>query len=335
MNMLSRCGAGRRTGHGGLRRRQVRAEVDRIEVRRQVRCQVWGEVRRQVRCQVWCEVRREMWCQVRREVRREVRGQVRREEVAAGRREPAAQPVRPAGAAALLRRHWRSCPDAQLQALLQQARDSVSAFADATAQRGSLLQSWIEGAEVLEFEHYPSDDLVDVRSGSQFYYHCHRSGGVEHGHLHLFWHATASGRRRYLPRQGRRWARTAPSHLFAISLDARGLPVALFTVNRWVTDGHWFDAATTLSQVERFVMHGVEGHEASCRWLNGFVRLYEPLLAGLLAQRDRRLARRADLGLALADRRLEVLSTMPIDWSADLDALEAEAARRGRLSASP
>jgi hypothetical protein len=55
--------------------------------------------------------------------------------------------------------------------------------------------------------------------------------------------------------------------LFAISLDARGLPVALFPLNRWVTDGQWFDAATTLSQVERFAMGELEGHEHACRWL--------------------------------------------------------------------
>jgi hypothetical protein len=226
-------------------------------------------------------------------------------------------------------RHWRMASDAQLADVLHDARRSVSAFADATAASGSLLQSWIDGREVVEYEHYPPDDLVDARSGSQFYYHSHRHGGHEHGHLHLFWHATASGRRRYLRPGHRRWTRTAPSHLFAISLDARGLPVALFTVNRWVTDGHWFDAATTLSQVERFAVDELDGHEASCRWLSGFVRLYQPLVQQLLVQRDRRLARRTNLAQALDDRRLEVLSHAHIDWAADLDALEAEAQRRG------
>jgi hypothetical protein len=224
---------------------------------------------------------------------------------------------------------WRQVSDAQLAALWHDAQGSVAAFADATAASGSLLQSWIAGREVLEYEHYPSDDLVDTHSGSQFYYHSHRDGEREHGHLHLFWHATASGRRRYLRPGQRRWTRTSPSHLVAVSLDARGLPVALFTVNRWVTDGHWFDAATTMAQVERFAMGEIEDHEHSCRWLNGFVRLYRPLIEDLLIQRDQRLARRRDLAQALDDRRLELLSHQPIDWAADLDALEAEARRRG------
>lgn len=232
-------------------------------------------------------------------------------------------------ASAPLRRHWRSASDERLAIALQGARDSVSAFADVTATSGSLLQSWIEGREVVEFEHYPPDDVVDLRHGSQFYYHAHRDGDREHGHLHLFWHATASGRRRHLRPGQPRWTRTAPTHLFAISLDARGLPVALFTVNRWVTDGHWFDAATTMSFVDRFAPDTVDFHAHSCRWLTGFVRLYRPLIEALLVKRDRRLARRPDLARALADHRLEVLSLAPIDWAADLDALEAEATRRG------
>ena len=228
-----------------------------------------------------------------------------------------------------LQRCWRNAPVAQFAADLQSARDSVSAFADVTASSGSLLQSWIEGREVVEFEHYPPNDVVDFRRGSQFYYHAHRDGNREHGHLHLFWHATASGRRRYLRAGQSRWVRTAPTHLFAISLDARGLPVGLFTVNRWVTDGHWFDASTTMSFVDRFDLDGVDGNEESCRWLSGFVRLYRPLIEGLLVQRDQRLARRTDPQSALADHRLEVLSMVPIDWAADLDAVEAEASRRG------
>lgn len=229
----------------------------------------------------------------------------------------------------LLQRYWRHASDAQFVDALAGARDSVSAFAGATAASGSLLQSWIGGREVIEFEHYPPDDVVDLRRGSQFFYHSHRDGDREHGHLHLFWHATASGRRRYVRSERPRWTRTQPTHLFAISLDPRGLPVGLFTVNRWVTDGHWFDAPTTMTFVNRFALSDLESHEESCRWLTGFVRLYRPLIASLLVKRSERLARRSDLSDALRDHRLEVLSLQSIDWAADLDALEVEAVRRG------
>lgn len=229
----------------------------------------------------------------------------------------------------VLQRHWRALNDAQLARALQDARRSVAAFAHATSSSGSLLQSWVQGRAMTEFDHYPPNDVVDLRTGCQFYYHAHRDGEREHGHLHLFWHATASGRRRYLRPGHARWARTAPTHLFAISLDARGLPVGLFTVNRWVTDGHWFDAATTMSMVDRFGVGAVKDHKDSCEWLTGLVSLYRPLIGQLLAQRDARLARRPDREAALRDRRLEVLGQLPIDWAADLNALEAEVTRRG------
>jgi hypothetical protein len=237
-------------------------------------------------------------------------------------------------AAKQLQRHWRGLTDAQLARTVDDTRRSVAAFAAATSTSGSLLQSWIRGRAVTEFDHYPSGDVVDPRTGCQFYYHSHRDGDSEHGHLHLFWHATASGRRRY-PRAGHaRWTRTAPTHLFAISLDARGLPVGLFTVNRWVTDGHWFDAARTMSMVGRFDIGHVRGHQHSCEWLGGFVKLYRPLISELLIRRDKRLARRTDREAALQDQRLEVLSHLPIDWAADLNALEADARWRG-LSQPP
>lgn len=225
-------------------------------------------------------------------------------------------------------RYWRTLPDAQLRIAVETARASVAAFADVTEHSGSLIQSWIRGQDVVEMDHYPPDDIVDHESGSQFYYHCHRGDGAEHGHLHLFWHATRNGRRRRAPEGTRRWVRTDPTHLFSISLDARGLPRALFTVNRWVTDGHWFDAATLLGLVDRFAMRPVEGHEHSCEWITTFVRMYRPVVAELLLQRDRRVARRRNLASALSDHSLEVLSQIEIDWSADLDALEAEFACR-------
>jgi len=228
-----------------------------------------------------------------------------------------------------LLKHWRSVGDAQLLVTLKAARKSVAAFAAVTASAGSLLQSWIAGQEVLEFEHYPADDVVDRRHGSQFYYHAHRDGDLEHGHLHLFWHASASGKRRYLRPDHRGWKRSAPSHLFAISLDARGLPVALFTVNQWVTDGHWFDAQATLACVDRFRASAVPGHELSCEWITGFTRVYRPLVAQLLHQRDRRLAQAGPLPAALKDHSREVLSFSRIDWAADLDALETLATLRG------
>ncbi len=228
----------------------------------------------------------------------------------------------------LLRRHWAAASDTEIADSLRSAHASLKAFSRVTNRSGSLLQSWVKKAAVVEYDHYPTNDVVDGRSGSQFFYHCHRSAETEHGHVHLFWHATASGKRRYFAGNKPNWGTTAPSHLFAISLDDRGLPVALFTVNLWVTDGHWFDAETTLGMVDRFRLEGVPGHVGSCAWITHFVRMYRPVIAELMHQRDQRLARYKDFNRALQNRRLEVTSLIDIDWASDLDALEVESSRR-------
>ena len=37
-----------------------------------------------------------------------------------------------------------------------------------------------------EFDHYPSGDVYDGETHSQYYYHSHRPEGGEHGHFHTF-----------------------------------------------------------------------------------------------------------------------------------------------------
>lgn len=223
----------------------------------------------------------------------------------------------------------RGLSDAELLRAYAVARTSLDSFRRATQRHGSLIQSWVAGTDVVALDHYPAGGVIDRRRGSQFFYHCHRASDIEHGHLHLFWHATRGGRRRYLsprgsPRRGG-WQRSAPSHLAAIGLDARGLPVSAFCTNRSVTDGHWFDAETTLSMLRRFELRGVAGHEDSCAWLTAFVRLYEPVFARLLNARDR---------AARCDRSAEVLSSARLDWAADLRRIDNEVQARGLDAAS-
>jgi hypothetical protein len=227
----------------------------------------------------------------------------------------------------------RGLSDAELLRTHRAAQDSLDSFGRAIRQHGSLIQSWVAGADVVALEHYPEGGVVDRRRGSQCFYHSHRAADAEHGHLHLFWHATRTGRRRRLGTPGRPgrgdWARTAPSHLIAIGLDARGLPVSLFSVNHWVADGHWFDADTTLGMVRRFELKGIAGHVDSSAWVTAFVRLYEPVIDRVLRARDRRIAAQPCPAAALGDRRIEVLSTARLDWLADLARIDHELKRRG------
>ena len=177
-----------------------------------------------------------------------------------------------------------------------------------TRRHGSLIRVFTGDAPIEAQVHYPVGDLVDSHSGTQCYYHCHRGGG-EHGHLHLF--------RRPSPEE-------PFIHLIAISLNPRGLPVAFFTVNRWVSTGQWLPAVDTLE-----LFGGVSLHRSCCDrdlslWLIHFLRFYRSLVGQLLQQRDQRLqAEAGSLNQHLEDRDLEILSFSAIDWMADLAILEA------------
>lgn len=220
---------------------------------------------------------------------------------------------------------------AALRRTASAAQQSVEAWSDAAERHGSLLQEWIKGDEVRVDKRYPDPDIVDRRNGCQFFYHCHRHSREEHGHVHIFYHARASGARRYIGREKQPWHRTAPTHLLAIGLDNRGVPVSLFTVNRWVTDGFWFDAATTLGMVDRFHMNIAGDYGASATWLTGFVRMYRPAIEQLLHRRDQviaRIAKRTGLSQALESRRHELLSRIDVNWLADIEHLESRCGAR-------
>ncbi|MCP9792654.1 TIGR04283 family arsenosugar biosynthesis glycosyltransferase [Vulcanococcus limneticus Candia 3F8] len=193
-----------------------------------------------------------------------------------------------------------------------------------TERHGSVVVALTGGGTVVAERHYPEGDGRDPTSGAQFYYHCHRDGG-EHGHLHLFVPAAPGAEL---------------THLIGISLDARGLPIGLFTLNRWVAADAWLPAAETLPLLERFAFPVPDGLSAGAsapeprrldphlgRWLTHFLVFYRPVIAALLQERDACLERHAQAGereAALEDRRLEIPSSRSIDWSADLAALQAE-----------
>jgi hypothetical protein len=191
-----------------------------------------------------------------------------------------------------------------------------------TSSEGSVIAALTGGGTVFANRHYPEDDVIDAASGAQFYYHCHR-GEEEHGHLHLYLRAEPGA---------------DLTHLIAISLDPRGLPVGFFTVNRWVARDAWLPAAATLELVDRFHFP-VPGQEIELtlgRWLTHFLRFYRPVVAALLRERDARLEQRAqfsNLEAALDDRDLEIPSSSPIDWSADLAQIQRPASSPGRTRA--
>lgn len=223
---------------------------------------------------------------------------------------------------AILDACWSALGPDGRRALLSTVASGFDAFLSANEAYGSLVQALVRGKTVEALAHYPPHDVVDRDSGSQYFYHCHREVDGEHGHLHVFWHADSLGRRHRRRGKRRTWA---PSHLFAIRLDAQGKPLALFTTNRWVTGGHWFDAPTTEAFLDRFKLAASGSFAQVNAWLESFIRFYRPLILPLLLERDerlRQLARGRGLAAAQKLKRIEVLSEQLIDWEKDLEAFE-------------
>lgn len=175
------------------------------------------------------------------------------------------------------------------------------------------------------WDHYPDpeQDIVCAKTGSRYFYHVHPPGeraGDEHGHFHLFLPRTsmADPSAAKLAPPGREHSDADVVHIVALSVNPTGLPIALFTVNRWVTDEWLFPAPAIISALDRFALQQTRGDALVDRWLTAAVYLCRPLIVDVLLARDNALAAADWAG---EDRALEVLSTVDLDLSALLDKL--------------
>lgn len=192
----------------------------------------------------------------------------------------------------------------------QAATDALAVQWQYASQGRSLAEAALAGSrQFVEWAHYPREDHVDRASGMRFYYHAHpadeRAPG-EHGHFHLF--VAAAG------------APDAISHLVGLSLDAKGLPLRLFTTNHWVTGDVWADADALVALLPGVRLHATGRLAPVARWLTAMVRLYRDEIADLLRERDRRLGRDP---AALQDRAVHIVSERPVSLPEQLERLEA------------
>lgn len=201
-----------------------------------------------------------------------------------------------------------------------------------------------------EWDHCPRDDIYDTVTHAQFYYHAHppdRRAWAEHGHFHTFL------RPRGMP-LGVKPAKVPPPvdppepglddnmvatdnatlcHLIAISMNPAGLPIGLFTTNRWVTGETWYSATDVCAMLDYFVVDHTRPSWALNRWINAMFRLFKPQIVALVHARDRTIAGlRPKSGTTLSvydDRSLEVISATEIDIDRQLGNVETALARLG------
>lgn len=223
-----------------------------------------------------------------------------------------------------------------------------------------------EPAAAIAWRRYPEGEVYDPASHAQYFYHAHPSAklpprrgpaircgdeprgrsGEEHGHFHLFLRKEGMPRGMtplVFPETAlaslstpqaaplRHGASDEIAHLVAISIDASGMPIRLFTTNRWVTGETWYRGADVLRMIDRFAIADDLPSPLLNRWLVALLQLYRDDLARLLEERDEAIIewrwrwRRGRHGNVLDDARLEIASCCTIDLEARLAAIEAAA----------
>ncbi len=180
----------------------------------------------------------------------------------------------------------------------------------------------LKGVETFfEWDHYPDSDIFDPETHSQFYYHAHAAGEREgeHGHFHTF----------LRPDGMPKGIKPAPlpdfeppedpddalSHLIAISMDGHGVPIKIFTVNRWVTGDVWYTAKDVARMLKVFEVDIAHPSWPVNRWVSGMVHLFRPQIERLLIERDKVVAaweKAHPDANAYEDRELELVSEIPI-----------------------
>jgi len=182
-----------------------------------------------------------------------------------------------------------------------------------------------------ELDHYPSGDVYDSETHSQYYYHSHRPEGGEHGHFHTF--LRAKGMPEGLKPLDYKGDAEIPAgddalaHLIAIAMNQPGQPISLFTVNRWVTDESWYSAADTIAMLDLFKMDHTFPCLAVNQWITAMLILFRPQIEALLLERDKSLKNWAALhpGTDIyEDRDLELTSFLSISIDNQVEAINAE-----------
>lgn len=185
---------------------------------------------------------------------------------------------------------------------------------------------------LFEWRHYPPGDVYDSEYHAQYYYHCHpedeRPDG-EHGHFHTFLRPLGMPPGlKPVPLEDYEEPENpndALSHLVGIAMDVAGLPVRLFTTNRWVTGETWYAAADVMRMLDGFVVDHARPSWPANRWITALMRLFRPQIRALLRERDETISRWADRhpdACVFEDRNLEVASQIIISVDEQIAAVE-------------
>ncbi len=233
---------------------------------------------------------------------------------------------------------FEKLPVERLEAMVAAGEEVIDCHRVLAKTGDNIVGELIKGDETFyEWDHYPKGDVFDHETHSQFYYHAHpqevRAG--EHGHFHTFVRPRGMpGGILPAPIPGIELPEgdnEALSHIIGISMDPQGIPIRLFTTNRWVTAEVWYTADDVRAIADVFAIDVAHPSWPVNRWVTAIVQLFQPQIAKLAQARDRRVAGWAathpDTDV-YEDRDLEIASALDISIddqvAAAMAALEAK-----------
>lgn len=174
--------------------------------------------------------------------------------------------------------------------------------------------------QFVEYEHYPTGDVHDSETYSQYFYHAHRGLDGENGHFHTFLRAKGMPDGvAPAPYSGtEKWpeGNEALSHIIAISMDPKGYPIGLFSTNRWVTGETFYTSENVVAMLDNFEMDLLYPSWPVNIWITATIKLFRPQIEWLLHERDQTITdwqkQHSDKD-AYEDRDLEITSQMTVD----------------------
>ncbi len=185
-----------------------------------------------------------------------------------------------------------------------------------------------------EWDHYPNGDVFDPETHSQYFYHAHRP--AEHGHFHTFLRPKGMPAKckpaplpDYEPPEDED---DALSHLIGISMDKHGLPIRLFTTNRWLTGEMWYPANDVCSMLDNFEVDLAQPSWPVNRWIGAMIDLFRPQIVELLHERDAIMAERTEQNPDVnhyEDRECEIVSHKRISVDDQIRSIDAARERSG------
>jgi hypothetical protein len=116
-------------------------------------------------------------------------------------------------------------------------------------------------------------------------------------------------------------------HLLCIGMSPIGVPISLFTVNRWVTGDLLLSRSNTLLLLDSMRLD--TGYPAIDSVLMALSQLYRPEIRSLMRLRDAALRARADDGPGtLDDVDVEILSEISLDIDRRIECVLSDGPRR-------